>query len=405
MSGFAPTRLTLARHRRELTLRDLGDKVGCTAAAIGQFETGKRNPTQETLVRIALALDFPVAFFGGDDLDLLATTARADGPSSVASFRSLRSLSAKSQAKALAGGVLITQLAKVVGSRVRTPLLELPDVDGETPERAADIVRGAWRLGEGPIHNMVHLLESRGVKVFWMRNECHEVDAFSFWRDGSPFVILGNHKTPERSRRDAAHELAHLVLHRHGDVCGRQAEDEAERFASQFLLPAAQFMRECPIDPQKTTLSALKRRWAVSRASIVRRAFDLGMMTEWQYRSECISISQAGRTIEQDPIEREQSLVYSRVLPMFADAGIYLDDLAAELTVTVDEVLNYIPVENPERWRTAAPQARVLAWAPRSPSSARNADAPAGSQTKEVVKFEQFLRPDAPHGMKLISRR
>src|SRR3546814_6566541 len=48
------------------------------------------------------------------------------------------------------------------------------------------------------------------------------VDAFSCWRNGQPFVFLNTFKSAERSRFDAAHELAHLVLHRHGGPQGRE---------------------------------------------------------------------------------------------------------------------------------------------------------------------------------------
>jgi Zn-dependent peptidase ImmA (M78 family)/transcriptional regulator with XRE-family HTH domain len=364
---LTPSRLLLARHRRRLTLRELSDRVGCTPAAISQFEDGKRNPSDDTVRRLALALSFPVAFLTADEVEPLEveSTARSN-TSSVASFRSLRSLTSRDRHAALAVGVFAVQLADAVASRVTTPALSIPDLQGETPEHAAAILRGMWERGDGPIGNMVHLLEARGVRVTWMRRESHAVDAFSFWRDGRPYVVLGTHKTAERSRRDAAHELAHLVLHRHGDVCGREAEDEAERFASAFLVPSEQFLKECPVDPSREALSELKRRWMVSRVSLVRRAYELGLMTEWQYRSECIAISTAGREKEQDPIDREESLLFSKVLLMFAGAGITLDDVAAELHLPSDDLLDIVPVESPERWLTASPAGRVLEWAPRA---------------------------------------
>jgi Zn-dependent peptidase ImmA (M78 family) len=48
---------------------------------------------------------------------------------------------------------------------------------------------------------------------------------------------LNTFKSAERSRFDAAHELAHLVLHIHGMTSGgRDIEREADMFASAFLI-------------------------------------------------------------------------------------------------------------------------------------------------------------------------
>jgi IrrE N-terminal-like domain len=79
------------------------------------------------------------------------------------------------------------------------------------------------------------LLEAKGTRA--LAENTKTVDAFSFWRRERPFIFLNLMKTPERSRLDAAHELAHLVLDRHGGPQGRRAEEEAKRFC--VLLPDA----------------------------------------------------------------------------------------------------------------------------------------------------------------------
>lgn len=73
-----------------------------------------------------------------------------------------------------------------------------------------------------------------------------EVDAFSMWRQSTPFVFLNTKKSAEHSRFDAAHELGHLVLHRHGSPQGREAEREANAFASAFLMPRASVLAYAP---------------------------------------------------------------------------------------------------------------------------------------------------------------
>jgi hypothetical protein len=85
------------------------------------------------------------------------------------------------------------------------------------------------------LRNMVHLLESKGIRVFSLAVGAREVDAFLMWKGAIPYVFLNTHKTSEHSRYDAAHELGHLVLHEEDSPHGGEAELRANRFASAFL--------------------------------------------------------------------------------------------------------------------------------------------------------------------------
>lgn len=49
------------RLKRDLTQRELAEKVGVTGAAIAQYETGKAKPRISTLFRLAQALDVEVS--------------------------------------------------------------------------------------------------------------------------------------------------------------------------------------------------------------------------------------------------------------------------------------------------------------------------------------------------------
>lgn len=50
------------RKRKGLTLKELGKRVGCSESAMSQYETGKRSPDYETLLKIAEELDTDVVF-------------------------------------------------------------------------------------------------------------------------------------------------------------------------------------------------------------------------------------------------------------------------------------------------------------------------------------------------------
>lgn len=103
---------------------------------------------------------------------------------------------------------------------VLLPELDIPQASNvdlsnlDEIEEAAETVRSAWGLGVGPLPHVVRELERHGIMVARVSTSKHEVDAFSVKFPGRPIVILGVDKAvTARSRFDAAHELAHLVLH------------------------------------------------------------------------------------------------------------------------------------------------------------------------------------------------
>ena len=59
------SRLALARRRRGMSMTRLADLIGVQPRRISAFEKGEFSPSDETLVRLARTLRFPVEFFFG----------------------------------------------------------------------------------------------------------------------------------------------------------------------------------------------------------------------------------------------------------------------------------------------------------------------------------------------------
>ena len=66
------------------------------------------------------------------------------------------------------------QLATWVTGRFELPEVDVPELERQKPELAAEIVRNEWGLGDKPIRNVIRLLESRGVLVFSLAQDCIE---------------------------------------------------------------------------------------------------------------------------------------------------------------------------------------------------------------------------------------
>ncbi|MBD0746050.1 ImmA/IrrE family metallo-endopeptidase [Streptomyces sp. CBMA152] len=340
------SRLVLARKRRGLTVTRLAQLVGLTARRLSDFENGRAHPSPPSLSAIAEALEFPEPFFSAEEV--------AELPVESVSFRALSKMTASQRDIALSGGRLVRILQDWVGAHFRLPAPDLPSLTsfsrrgegdqvpqaGEaggtdcSAERAAELVRARWGLGVAPVSNVVHLLEAHGVRVFSLSRDCPEVDAFSFWDRGIPFVLLNTQKTAERGRFDAAHELGHLVLHGEEQVPhGPQAEAEAHRFAAAFLMPSADVLAHTPRNPSTTWILQAKRRWKVAAMALAHRLHELGLTTEWQYRTHCVELGRLGyrKAEPQSNLPRETSQVLGKVFTALRSEGTRPADVARDL--------------------------------------------------------------------------
>ena len=328
---FNCNRLSFARRRRGLTKKQLAQKIEIDPRSISAFEKGEFPPGNETLHRIARVLSFPPAFFSGEDIE----EPLADN----VSFRALSKMRAAQRDAALAAGALAFILSDWVEDKFELPCPNIPDLRLQSPEAAAASLREYWGIGERPIRNIVHLLEAKGVRVFSLSENCREVDAYSLWRGERPFVFLNTYKSAEHSRFDGAHELGHLVLHRHGAPGGQKAEKEAHDFASAFLMPAASIRAEPAIIPSLPYLTNLKRKWAVSLIALVFRLHQLGILSEWRSRSLYVEIQQHGyRTNEPNSVPRETSQVWHKVFSALRSEGIGQERIAKELSISPHEI-------------------------------------------------------------------
>lgn len=329
---FNPTRLSTARKRRQLTKKSLAESAGISQLTLTRIESGQTaDPGEETVSALAKALSYPVSFFYREDCEEL--------PVEAVSFRSLSSLTARQRDAALSAGAIAHLLDDWITDRFNLPAPDLLDLRDEDPESAAIALRRHWGIGSKPIPHLLKLLEAKGIRVFSLAESNKNVDAFSCWRNGVPYVFLNTFKSAERSRFDAAHELGHLVLHLHGGTSGREVEREADQFASAFLVPRDDFIANVPIVRSLQQLMACKHRWGVSLAAITRTAYDVGSLSEWHYRELCKQISYRGfRKNEPQPMKREESVLWKKVFGQLWKERLTKDHIAAELGIPVDEI-------------------------------------------------------------------
>jgi len=326
-----PTRLTLARKRRGYKKTKLAELTRVDLRSITAFEAGEYPPSQETMARIATVLNFPAPFFYGEDLD--------EPSLDSGSFRSMSKMTAPQRDMALSQAALGLHFMGWLEDRFELPETDLPDLSREpNPEAAAESLRRAWALGALSIRNMIHLLEAKGVRVLSLAVDAREVDAFSMWKGTRPFVFLNTYKSTEHSRFDAAHELGHLVLHKHGPPSGREAEKQANAFASAFLMPRGSVLANAPRLPTYSSLVQLKKVWSTSVSALSYRLHELRLISDWQYRGLCIEIAKRGRDVEPEEAPKETSLILPKVLAALYEDGIARGQIARALSLPSSEL-------------------------------------------------------------------
>jgi len=336
MSEINPKQIAFARVRRRVTKAQLAKELGVTSRTIQNYETGASPPDPVTLSKIAQLLNFPQQFFFIDE-DMPEIREHA------VSFRKLSKMTDTMKACTFATGAIAFKVNQWIEERFNLPTAELPDLSDLSPEEAASTLRRMWGLGNAPIPNMVHLLESKGIRVFSLTEETRDVDAFCTWYEEKPFVFLNTVKSAERSRFDAAHELGHLVRDiytmQHGKAHGPEMERQADAFASALLMPKESITANQPPAYTIKYLMKLKHYWGVSLAAIAYRYNSLGLVSEWNYRNLCIDIAKSGyRTKEPEAMERETSQLLNKVMEILHSQNQGRREIAESLKISIDEI-------------------------------------------------------------------
>ncbi|HEG43374.1 MAG TPA: ImmA/IrrE family metallo-endopeptidase [Phycisphaerales bacterium] len=303
--------IQLARESRGLTQIELAARSYISQSHISKLERGEWSVPLLKLQQIAEVLEYPITFFFEQafqyrfDMNFIYHRKRQ----SVS-----RTLLKKCEAQA---NVKIMQLDKLLNSiDLDSPndFIEL-DSEGHAPERVAEILRWKWNVAPGPIDNMVGVIENASGFVFKCDFETRKFDGMSFWPKAMPPVFFMNRDVPaDRFRFSLAHELGHIVMHR---MPTENIEEEANRFASEFLMPRADIFADLrPFSLHKAMI--LKSKWKVSIASLVRRAYDLDVITKSKYSSLYRQICYRGiRTQEPIEIPNETTSLFSNIIKTY----------------------------------------------------------------------------------------
>ena len=342
-----PNMIMLARESRGLTQKEVAELLKITQGYMSKMENGLSIITEKLLDDIVRILRYPMRFFF-DESQIY--------PPDVAFYRKYKSLSKKSQEKICAlANVTRLNIEKMLRP-VEIDHKSIPNCDLEeygTPEQVARALREFWSLPRGPILNLTKVIEDAAIVVKFHQVETNAFSGMNMPIGRNYYLIFMNARMPwDRIRWTEAHELGHILMHR---LPNPYMEEQADRFAAEFLMPADMIRPELS-DVCLEKLASLKPRWRVSIAALLKRALTLKKITERQYRYCWMQMGKLGWRLREPP-ELEPPAEPTFILEELIK--IHMQDLH----YTLDELSKIVGMheeEFAERYTIRIPQLRLV---------------------------------------------
>jgi len=316
-----------------MSMRDLASAAEVSHAAIQKYESDKNMPGSEVLLRLCHSLEVSLDWFLRESRVSLAEPA----------FRKRSRFGIKKQQAVIERArqfleryVMAKDLANGDVYRFRQPraakgkIINLDDI-----ERIAVALRKEWNLGLDPIESLIEVLEDKGIKIVVLDINDDGFDGCSFFLNNTvPVTIISSSWTGDRQRLTISHELGHLLLQH--DEYEISDEQVANRFAGAFLLPADAVKTE--LGQRRSSflleeLLALKHKYGVSMSCWIRRAKDLGIISNSRYKQLMIFFRKNGwHKREPDPqVTAEKPRRFERLIYKSLVEGVISESKAAEL--------------------------------------------------------------------------
>ena len=337
MSDFAGANLRLARLFHDLSLAELGDKVGVSKQFLSRLETGAESVSSSLEIALSEELNVLPGFF--HHVDAIPIT------DEQCHFRRQLTTKVALRQVARARGEMLKRMVGVLDKHVELPRYEVNEAEPVNPEeieRGAERFRSIFGLGAGPLSNVTRVAENAGAVVVKVHGLAPEIDAISFATKRPLIALNGTGRSACRERFGVAHELGHFSLHIGVLTGDRLTETQANRFASALLMPRTTFSSECRLAIRGSRLhwqglSELKIRWKVSKAAIIFRGRQLGMFSDDQARAGYIGLNRHGEAVQESEdylIENEQPEVITASLKVMKEHyGVPQSAVAREMQV------------------------------------------------------------------------
>ncbi len=321
---YNPQMLKLARELRGYTQAQLSASLNVAQGTISKIEKLGSGFDNEIAIKLSSFLNIPISFFESKDVIIpIQGEYRKKISTTVRQYNQNNALMT----------IVERQLLKLLeGIEINPNEIPVWDVEAEgSPKLCAQYLRKRWKLARGRINDLTILVENSGAIIIPL--PLVDMDGFSMYTtNGIPLIFINRDISADRARLTLAHELGHIIMHLSCKVSDdRDKEREAFEFGAELLMP------ELEIKPQLTRLNLavladLKKYWKTSMQSIVRRAKDLGMLTDNQYKYLWIQMGVEGFKVR-EPIffSAETPTTLKQIIDAYKDEMDYSTEEIASL--------------------------------------------------------------------------
>ena len=357
MSIILGSNLVFARLMNNLSLEELANKVGCSRQYLNQIEKKifPDNYNDEFVKRLSDTLQVTEKFFIENSLNMPISNSFY--------FRSQKTTSEKSKNLVKLISNIISTFFSFIKDNYDVNIIDIRKMDyccNNDIEKISEQYRKMLGLSiDTPINNMMLEMERIGFKILEYKDNVIDSKIDACFSDiGEKIILINLNKIISscRYRFSLAHELGHAILHLYdGEDESEKIEDEANYFASCFLLPRAGFLKEFNFLNRSridwNLLYEQKIRWKVSVQSILKRALLLEMIDNNKYRTAMMTIAKNGeRFIEKydDIMPLEKPNITKQYESLLQEDYYIVDSFLKKFGLTLNflnKILNFNLVE------------------------------------------------------------
>lgn len=272
-------------------MRDLTEKLNnkITRQSIHLYEQGKNLPSELNFMLLCEALELTSDYFTRPEVKLTKMEFRIEKQLPAKELARLEAKASDFMSRYLELEELLGEVKFFKNDLNSDEVRSFEEVEAKSIE-----LRKKWLLGDGPLMNVIQLLEERGIKVMEDVGEPNFDGMSANAGEGLHLIVLKRKKETEeedvpRIRFTTLHELAHHVLNIPDDITIDLKERFCHYFASAMLFPNTQIDEHLGGKRQHIHLVELlriKELFGISMQAMLYRFRKLGYISEYHYWSQ-----------------------------------------------------------------------------------------------------------------------
>lgn len=351
--NYLQHRIKIVKDFLGLTTKKLATKAGIGDKALSAYETGQNVPSDKALLSLSEAAGFHRSFF--------LNNSPPESPPLI-SYRKLKSTPSGILKRTQSISLIYPLIINFLDNQLNFPKVEISkekidvsSLDDQNIEELALSLREKWNLGKAPIYNLTSILEKKGVFISSVEDLGDKVDAFSFWTETRPVILLSADKLQMKAvrlRLDLSHELFHLMYHHeittedimNDEALHKKLEEQANKFAGAFLLPKETFLKDIT-DISFYNLAGIKKKWGVSIQAMIQRLYNLGQITSNQRVYLITRIKDRKNELFDEQIRPEKPVLINNAFKYLINNGITKDYISENTNLSIEHIINLTSID------------------------------------------------------------